>query len=124
MKTEIKIKRLSDAARKYRTRKGTVGVKWPAEFQERAREVILSGVSVSQLSRAIGVDWRTLKAWSGGLAQKPRKPGFRKLRVVGLAAKGGRDVGPVKTVVTTTQGSEIVGLTAVELAALIKSGVL
>jgi transposase-like protein len=122
---EQRIRGLVKQSRKIRGRRSGYGLRWPKDFQQRAVMLMTQGeLSPETLSKHIGITAHTLRAWCGSLKAKPNSAGFRALKVVDGPRAKSPPKSPVKIFVTTSQGSEIQGLTADEVATLIRRGVL
>lgn len=124
MKVEIKLKRLAIAAQKFRSKTSGGRLRWPEDFQKKTTALIKNGIGVSELSRATGIAICTLSQWRDQSTAKSNGKGFRKLKVIDRPKSVRQTKGPVNIFVTTSQGSEIHGLTSDEVAALVKRGVL
>jgi hypothetical protein len=124
MSPEIKLRRIGVAARKFRGKTSGQKLRWPDKFQEKVLAVMVSGVSVMKVSRATGIASGTLAAWRARSKPKSKGAGFKKLKVVDGQKSVVQSRSPVKVFVTTSHGSEIQGLSADEVAKLIRRGVL
>ena|SRR5258708_38560434 len=124
MNPEIKLKRIGLAARKFRGKHSGQKLRWPEEFRAKVLALITAGVGITRLSRSTGIATGTLGVWRDQSRPKSSGAGFKKLKVVDGQKSVGQSRGPVKVFVTTSQGSEIQGLSADEVALLIRRGVL
>ena len=124
MSPEIKLKRIGLVARKFRGRTSGQKLRWPDEFRQKVLSLAANGVSVTKLSEATGIAIGTLGAWRARSKPKSKAVGFKKLKVVDGQKSVVQSRSPVKVFVTTSHGSEIQGLSADEVAKLIRRGVL
>lgn len=124
MSPEIKLRRLGLAAQKFRSKTSGQKLRWPDRFRGKVLALMGNGVSALKLSRATGIATGTLASWWARSKPKSKGAGFKKLKVVDGERSAVQARGPVKVFVTTSHGSEIQGLSADEVAKLIRRGVL
>ncbi len=123
MSPEIKLKRIGLSARKFKDKTSGQRLRWPEELRLKVVALMAEGIGLTQLSETTGIAIATLGVWREQSKSKVGAVGFRKLKVVdGPKSRSPRS--PVKVFVTTSQGSEIQGLSADEIANLIRRGVL
>lgn len=124
MSPEIKLKRIGLAARKFKSKTSGGRILWPEEFRQRVIALIIEGIGLTALSQATGIASGTLQIWRDQSKSKSNSASFKKLKVVDRPKSVVQTRGPVKIFVTTSQGSEIQGLGADDVARLIRRGVL
>ena len=125
MNTEKKIERLVKVTQKIKGHKSGPMFRWPDEVKQKILELMSEGeISVYELSKSLGISMSTINSWRTRFQKKSSGEGFKKLKVVDRPKSVVQSRGPVKVFVTTSQGSEIQGLTSDEVARLIRRGVL
>jgi transposase-like protein len=125
MKTEKKIERLVKIAQKIKGHMSGPMFRWPDEVKQKILELVNGGeISVYEPSGRLGISTSTINSWRTRSTRKPSSEGFKKLKVVDGQKSVVQSRCPVKVFVTTSQGSEIQGLTSDEVARLVRRGVL
>jgi len=120
-----RIQPLIRISRRLRGRRSGQGVKWPEDFQQRAVELMtVGGMRADELAKRIGVTPNTLRVWKKAPQRKSSSGDFKRLKVVDHRRSVEKHKSPVKIFVTTSQGSEIHGLSHRELIDLVKKGAL